>query len=162
MATARVPSPFAVCPCPVRPSPARRMPRADSGKAAGDRTAKVIAHAIAQLLEARGMSGALVPLASSRFGEIRHLVTAVTGRGRVLCEVEVLPRDEGRPTMRKIEIAGLAIVAATALGMWSASTVAQSRVGKAEVVAASAPIAPHAIMVKLGRSLPSEYWSHPY
>jgi hypothetical protein len=64
--------------------------------------------------------------------------------------------------MRKIEIAGLAIVAATALGMWSAATVAQSRVGKAEVVAASARIAPHAIMVKLGRSLPSEYWSHPY
>jgi hypothetical protein len=61
--------------------------------------------------------------------------------------------------MRKIEIAGLAIVAATAFGMWSASTVAQSRVGKAE---ASAPIAPHAIMVKLGSSLPSEYWSHPY
>ena len=41
----------------------------------------------------------------SRFGEIRHLVTAVTGRGWVL-----------------------------ALAMWSASTVAQSRVGKAEVV----------------------------
>ena len=107
-------------------------------------------------------SGARFALASSRFGELRHLVTAVTGRGRVLCEVEVFPRDEGRPTRRKIEIAGLAIVAATALGMWSASAVAQSRVGKAEVIAASAPIAPHAIMVKLGRSLPSEYWSHPY
>jgi hypothetical protein len=66
MATARVPSPFAVCPCPVRPSPARRMPRADSGKAAGDRTAKVIAHAIAQLLEARGMSSALRKLAVRR------------------------------------------------------------------------------------------------
>jgi hypothetical protein len=51
------------------------------------------------------------------------------------------------------------IVAATAFGLWAASTVTNS---KADVLAASAPIAPHAIMVKLGRSLPSEYWSHPY
>ena len=64
--------------------------------------------------------------------------------------------------MRKFEIIGLAIVAATAFGVWSASTVAQSRVGKADVLAASAPISPHAIMVSLGSSLPSEYWSHPY
>jgi hypothetical protein len=60
--------------------------------------------------------------------------------------------------MRKLEIIGLAIVAATAFGVWSASTVAQSRVGKADVRAASAPISPHAIMVKLGSSLPSEYF----
>ena len=65
--------------------------------------------------------------------------------------------------MRKFEIIGLAgIVAATAFGVWSADTVANSRVAKADVAAASAPIAPHAIMVKLGRALPSEYWSHPY
>jgi hypothetical protein len=64
--------------------------------------------------------------------------------------------------MRKLEIIGLAgIVVATAFGVWSADTVAP-RVAKADVVAASAPIAPHAIMVKLGRALPSEYWSHPY
>jgi hypothetical protein len=65
--------------------------------------------------------------------------------------------------MRKLEIIGLAgIVAATAFGVWSADTVANSKVAKAEVVAASGPIAPHAIMVKLGRHLPSEYWSHPF
>jgi hypothetical protein len=65
--------------------------------------------------------------------------------------------------MRKLGIIGLAgIVVATAFGVWSADTVAQSRVGKADVLAASAPIAPHAIMVKLGRHLPSEYWSHPF
>ena len=64
--------------------------------------------------------------------------------------------------MRKLEIIGLAIVAATAFGVWSASTVAKSRVGKADVLAASAPISLHAIMVSLGGSLPSEYWSHPY
>ena len=63
--------------------------------------------------------------------------------------------------MRKLGIIGLAIVAATAFGVWSASTAAQSRVGK-DVLAASAPISPHAIMVSLGSSLPSEYWSHPY
>ena len=48
--------------------------------------------------------------------------------------------------MRKLEIIGLAIVAATAFGVWSASTVVQSRVGKADVHAASAPISPHVIM----------------
>jgi hypothetical protein len=64
--------------------------------------------------------------------------------------------------MRKLGIIGLAIVAATAFGVWSASTAAQSRVGKADLLAASAPISPPAIMVKLGGSLPSEYWSHPY
>jgi hypothetical protein len=64
--------------------------------------------------------------------------------------------------MRKLEIIGLAIVAATAFGVWSAATVAQSRGGKAEVAVASAAISPHAIMVKLGRDLPSEYWSHPF
>ena len=62
--------------------------------------------------------------------------------------------------MLKLEMIGLAgIVAATAFGVWAASTVTNS---KADVFAASAPIAPHAIMLKLGRSLPSEYWSHPY
>jgi hypothetical protein len=43
-------------------------------------------------------------------------------------------------------IIGLAIIAATAFGVWSASTVVQSRVGKADVFAASAPISPHVIM----------------
>ena len=48
--------------------------------------------------------------------------------------------------MRGMRIIGLAIVAATAFGVWSASTVAQSRVGKAAVLAASAPISPHVLM----------------
>ena len=58
-------------------------------------------------LAPRGLrSGARFALARARgSARLRHLVTAVTGRGRVLCEVEVFPRDEGRPTMRKIEIA---------------------------------------------------------
>ena len=48
--------------------------------------------------------------------------------------------------MRKLEIIGLAFVAATAFGVWSASTVTQSRLGKADLHAASAPISPHVIM----------------
>ena len=48
--------------------------------------------------------------------------------------------------MRKLGIIGLAIVAATAFGVWSADTVANSKVAKAEVAAASAPISPHVIM----------------
>jgi hypothetical protein len=63
--------------------------------------------------------------------------------------------------MRKIVVL-VGIAAATAFGVWSASTVANSRVGKAEVVAASTVIAPHVIMVKLGRGLPAEYWAHPF
>jgi hypothetical protein len=48
--------------------------------------------------------------------------------------------------MRRLGIIGLAgIVAATAFGVWSADTVANSRAGKAEVLA-SAPISPHVIM----------------
>ena len=42
--------------------------------------------------------------------------------------------------MRKLEIIGLAVVAATAFGVWSADTVANSRAGKAEVPT------PHVIM----------------
>ena len=61
--------------------------------------------------------------------------------------------------MLKLEMIGLAgIVAATAFGVWAASTVTNSKAD----VSASAPIAPHAIMLKQGRSLPLEYWSHPY
>jgi len=45
-----------------------------------------------------------------------------------------------------MRIIGLAIVAATAFGVWSTSPAAQSRVGKADVLAASAPISPHVIM----------------
>ena len=58
--------------------------------------------------------------------------------------------------MCKIFVVLGGIAAATAFGLWSASTVANSRVGKAEVVAASAAIAPHELMVKLGRSIPAE------
>ena len=64
--------------------------------------------------------------------------------------------------MRKIVIVLVGIAAATAFGVWSASTVANSRVGKAEVVAASAVIAPYEIMVKLGTGLPAQYWAHPF
>jgi hypothetical protein len=48
--------------------------------------------------------------------------------------------------MRKLGIIGLAFAAATAFGVWSASPAAQSRVGKADVLVASAPISPHVIM----------------
>jgi hypothetical protein len=64
--------------------------------------------------------------------------------------------------MRKVVVVLTAIAAATAIGIWSAATVAKSRVEKAEVVAASAAIAPHELMMKLGRSIPAEYWAHPF
>ncbi|HEX2336406.1 MAG TPA: hypothetical protein VHI72_08005 [Hyphomicrobiaceae bacterium] len=61
--------------------------------------------------------------------------------------------------MQKIVVL-VGIAATTAFGVWSASTVANPRVGKA--AAASTVIAPHEIMVKLGRGLPAEYWVHPF
>jgi len=70
-------------------------------------------------------------------------VTAITGGGWVLCEVKALSHGMEDNPMR---IIGLAIVAATAFGVWSASPAAQSRVGKADVLAASAPISPHVTM----------------
>jgi hypothetical protein len=62
--------------------------------------------------------------------------------------------------MRKIALVGIA--AATALGVaWSASML-PGQVGKANALAASAPIVPHEMMVRLGKSIPAQYWSHPF
>ena len=84
----------------------------------------------------------LPPLAQPARGStrFRHFVTAITGGGWVLCEVnEVSHGTKGSP-MRKLGIIGLAIVVATAFGVWSADTVANSKVAKAEVaVVFSAP-----------------------
>ena len=71
----------------------------------------------------------------SLFGEIPPSCDVDHMRGRVLCEVEVLPHGQGIPTTRKIVVL-VGIAAATALGVWSG----MSRVGKA--VAASAAILP--------------------
>jgi hypothetical protein len=62
--------------------------------------------------------------------------------------------------MRKMALVGIATVTAIGVG-WSASTLAKSKVVKAEVMAASAPIVPHEIMARVGQ-LPAEYWSHPF
>jgi hypothetical protein len=46
---------------------------------------------------------------------------------------------------------------------WSVSTFAKHKmVSKVEATDASATISPHEIMVKQGRSLPFEYWAHPF
>ena len=75
--------------------------------------------------------------------DFRHFVTAITGGGWVLCEVKALSHGTKGQSNGYHR---LAIVAATAFGVWSASTVVQSRVGKADVHAASAPISPHVVM----------------
>ena len=53
-------------------------------------------------------------------------------------------------------LAAIAAVVAVA-AVWSVSTLATPKVTEA-----SAPVAPHQIMVKQGNSLPVEYWAHPY
>jgi hypothetical protein len=64
--------------------------------------------------------------------------------------------------MHKVTWFGIAAVAAIAL-VWSISTLAKSKfVHSAEVAKASSPIAPHEIMVRHDKSLPTEYWSHPF
>ena len=59
--------------------------------------------------------------------------------------------------MRKIIFAGIAALAAIVV-VWSMSTLARPKFA----TEASAPMAPHEIMVKQGNSLPVEYWSHPF
>jgi hypothetical protein len=65
--------------------------------------------------------------------------------------------------MRRIIIlAAIAVIAGTA-GVWSIAMFAKPKaaghVGAAET---SAPVSPHEIMVEQGRSMPVEYWAHPF
>jgi hypothetical protein len=65
--------------------------------------------------------------------------------------------------MRRIIIlTAIAAIAATA-GVWSITMFAKPKaaghVGAAET---SAPVSPHEIMVKQGKSIPVEYWGHPF
>ena len=65
--------------------------------------------------------------------------------------------------MRKMIIfAAVAVIVATA-AVWSIATFARSKVaGPVEATETSAPLSPHEIMVKQGRTLPVEYWAHPF
>jgi len=65
--------------------------------------------------------------------------------------------------MRKMIIFGaIALIVATA-AVWSIATFARSKVaGPVEATETSAPVSPHEIMVKQGRTLPVEYWAHPF
>jgi hypothetical protein len=63
--------------------------------------------------------------------------------------------------MRKlITVAGIILVAAIAIA-WSKSVSNRQGVVN-EAPAASATMSPHETMVKQGKSLPVEYWAHPY
>ena len=66
-------------------------------------------------------------------------------------------------TMRKsILFVAIVVVTATA-AVWSIATFARSKgAGPVQATETSAPVSPHEIMVKQGRSLPVEYWAHPF
>ena len=66
-------------------------------------------------------------------------------------------------TMRKsILFVAIVVVTATAV-VWSIATFARSKgAGPVQATETSAPLSPHKIMVKQGRSLPAEYWAHPF
>jgi hypothetical protein len=65
--------------------------------------------------------------------------------------------------MRKIIfLAAIAAIAATA-AVWSIVTFARPKVaGHVQATEASAPVSPHEITVKQGKSLPVEYWADPF
>ena len=65
--------------------------------------------------------------------------------------------------MRRIIIlAAIAAIAATT-AVWSIAMFAKPKVaGQARATETSAPVSPHEIMVKQGRSIPVEYWAHPF
>ena len=65
--------------------------------------------------------------------------------------------------MRKI--IGLAVIAAIAgtAALWSIATFVRSKAtAHVQGTEASAPVAPHEIMVKQGKSIPVEYFAHPF
>jgi len=63
---------------------------------------------------------------------------------------------------KRIIFAVVALIVATA-AVWSIATFARSKVaGPVEATETSAPVSPHEIMVKQGRTLPVEYWAHPF
>src|SRR5262249_61299986 len=66
-------------------------------------------------------------------------------------------------TMRKsILFVAIVVVTATAV-VWSIATFARSKgAGPVQATETSAPLSPHEIMVKQGRSIPAEYWAHPF
>ncbi len=56
----------------------------------------------------------------------------------------------------------IVVVTATA-AVWSIATFARSKgAGPVQATETSAPVSPHEIMVKQGRTLPAEYWAHPF
>lgn len=65
--------------------------------------------------------------------------------------------------MRKlIVLVGIAVIATVAV-VWSMSTLATPKIGdKVGVSEASAPLAPHDIMVRHGKGLPVEHWTDPF
>ncbi len=65
--------------------------------------------------------------------------------------------------MRKsILFVAIVVIIATA-AVWSIATFARSKgVGPMHATETSAPVSPHEIMVKQGRTLPAEYWAHPF
>jgi|SRR6516225_7227328 len=67
--------------------------------------------------------------------------------------------------MRKIAVlAAIAALIAAAVGIWSTATFDKPKVaGDVQATEAlGAPVSPHEIMVKQGRTLPVEYWADPF
>ena len=64
--------------------------------------------------------------------------------------------------MRKIiGLAAIAAVAGTA-ALWSIAMFVKSKATAQVQAIASAPVAPHEIMVQQGKSIPVEYFAHPF
>jgi hypothetical protein len=65
--------------------------------------------------------------------------------------------------MRKIILlAAIAVIAATA-AVWSIVTFANPKAAfHVQSTEELAPVSPHEIMIKQGRTLPAEYWAHPF
>jgi hypothetical protein len=65
--------------------------------------------------------------------------------------------------MRKIVIFAVVAVIVATTAVWSIATFARSKLaGPVQTTETPAPVSPHEIMVKQGRSLPVEYWAHPF
>ena len=65
--------------------------------------------------------------------------------------------------MRKIILlAAVAAIAATAL-VWSIVTVSKPIPAlQVQSTEEKAPVSPHEMMIKQGKTIPAEYWAHPF
>jgi hypothetical protein len=90
---------------------------------------------------------------------VKHLTLGL----RTICQGNRhLIRRRGHEMRKLIGLAAIAAIAG-AVALWSIATFVKSKAtAHVQASEASAPVAPHEIMVQQGKSIPVEYFAHPF